>query len=191
MTFTLFENANPMWSVRHTTPYDRVEASLVAGQVYTDQHAVILEAALYEPGEGEGGPDYGPLAGCRAIKRLRVTVDTPTSKPYSVSLSWFPTDLVGAGAPLDELCPLLLETGRLQQGTSAYIREHTGLTINRGFDQVAIGMAAATEAEALGVAVGTPVRRTTSLMYAGDVLVEYAESSTASQMWAEYYWKRD
>lgn len=186
---TLFDNELPnQVMTRYTTARDRVNASLNDGQVYQGQYARIVEASLIEAAEPGQATNDSPLLGTRAIKRLRVTYDSSDNRPYSVSLSWFPTQIQGVEAPLDELCPALLECERIRQGTPAYLREHAGITIDNGYDRVAIASASDAEARLLGVSVGSPVKRTFSLLFSGEHMVEYAESSTASTAWTEYRW---
>lgn len=142
------------------------------GRIYPDGHyAKILSSELVP------APDHivDALAlepGAHAIRRERVTY-SPEDKPLSTSVSWFD----GALAPV---APLLLETGRILQGTTQYAADTSG----RGRsprEAVSVVSVDATEAvaELLGLAVGTSISRCRNTYWdANDVPLEFGESFT-------------
>lgn len=160
------------------TPRDHVIAMRKTGRIYHDgEHARIIAAELV-PAPEQVADALGIDAGAQAIRRHRVTYRGET--PVSASTSWFAGELA-------EVAPLLLETGRIPQGTPGYIEETTGRTIASGRDQHTADAATEQDAADLGVPVGSPVTRGRNWMYdqAGEV-IEYGEYVSAAGRWKCY-----
>jgi DNA-binding GntR family transcriptional regulator len=134
-----------------------------------DESARILSAELVQ------APDYvadalGIEPGAPAIRRHRVTYRGDT--PVSVSTSWVSGTLASAA-------PKLLELESIEQGTPGYIEQVTGRTATRGRDQLGAQAAAASDAQELGVAEGSPVLAGQWWVFdARDNVIEFGEYVT-------------
>jgi DNA-binding GntR family transcriptional regulator len=120
----------------------------------------------------------GVAADSRVIRRQRVTYRS--DEPVSTSVSWFSGDLADSA-------PDLLIAQRIKVGTAGYIEQRTGRTMASGRDQVTAGVADATVAEVLGIAVGGPVLlgRNWVMDREGDV-IEFGESVSLAGRWQTY-----
>ena len=114
----------------------------------------------------------GVEPGSQVVRRERLTYRSGV--PISMSVSWFR----GESA---QVAPKLLSTERLPGGTFAYLAQARGLLVTSGREQVEVGRADASEAEALQIDQGDPVLRSRTWFYAdsGEV-IEYGEASHPS-----------
>ncbi len=153
-------------------PQQYARSVLRRGRIYPEGHyAVIGSAELVE------APDHvadilGIAPRAHTIRRERVTYG-PDDRPLSRSVSWFD------GALADQ-APLLLQTGRIVQGTTQYIAEATGRE-RSPHEQAEVLAAGASEedAQALGVEPGSPVLRGRNWYWDTDgQVLEYGESTS-------------
>jgi DNA-binding GntR family transcriptional regulator len=163
----------------HHSARDRSIAIHRTGKIYPQGHYAKIRSSELVAAPTEVADALNITAGIPAIRRQRTTY-TVDDTPVSTSVSWF------AGA-LGELAPLLLVADRLRQGTPKYIEEQTGRAIVSTHVRHAAGVASATDAAELGIAIGSPVllSRNTFLDADGDV-VEYGESTALPHHWVFY-----
>ncbi|MEV6120061.1 GntR family transcriptional regulator [Streptomyces sp. NPDC052077] len=157
---------------------DRFTTMQRTGRIYAPgEHAKITAAELITVSDAIAAA-LGLDKDAQAIRRQRVTYQGDT--PVSASVSWFDGALAATA-------PKLLVAERLIEGTPGYIRAATGRTATTGRDQVSARSATAEDAEALGVAEGTPVRVSRNWLHdaEGDV-IEYGESVALAGRWASY-----
>lgn len=100
------------------TPGSRIQRARRTGRIYPDGHyARILRAAL-EPAPPDVAAALGIPNGASAITRHRVTY-APDGTPLAKSVTYF-------AAELADTCPALLESSRIEQGTTLYVEQQTG-----------------------------------------------------------------
>lgn len=109
-------------------------------------------------------------SGSDVIQRRRITHAADQS-PLATSTAYFPADLA-------EMCPDLLETRRLRQGANRYVEEQTGRIAATVTTAVACAAADRRDADALGLAPGSPVLMlvTTTHDAAGDAFAHEIET---------------
>ncbi|MEV7006876.1 GntR family transcriptional regulator [Streptosporangium sp. NPDC051022] len=160
------------------TPRDRVMSIRRTGRIYPPTEHARITAAELAPAPAQVADALGIEAGVPAIRRHRVTYRGDT--PISASTSWF-------DGALAEVAPSLLETGRLVQGTPAYIEETTGRTLASGRDQLRAAAATEQEAADLDIEVGAPVLKGRNWIYDSDGnVVEYGEYVASETRWKSY-----
>lgn len=175
---------------RRATARNRTERSYLQGKVYPqNEYATILEAELVVApafladafhGNDDTWVRRNTDGEIELIRRMRVVHNTDLDIPVSVSVSWFRGGVA-------EVCPMLLETERIQEGTPRYLHSRTGLLINNGHDDVCAAWANEVEARHLEVEFGSPVCRTRShQMGAQGLLIEYSESTALPGRWGSY-----
>jgi hypothetical protein len=175
---------------RRATARNRTERSYIMGKVYPEnEYATILEAELvvapaFLADAFHDGDDTwvrrNPEGEIELIRRMRVVHNTDLDIAVSVSVSWFRGGVA-------EVCPMLLEVERIQEGTPKYLHTHTGMLINSGNDDVCAAWANEIEARHLDVEYGSPVCRTRSLQFGmNNLLIEYSESTSVPGRWGSY-----
>lgn len=163
------------------TSRDRAISMRRTGRIYPPgEHARITVAELVEAPE-QVADALGIEAGVPAIRRHRVTYrGEELSVPIMASTSWF-------NGALAEVAPRLLETGRIVQGTPAYIEETTGCVLVSGRDQLRAAAATDQEAADLGVEIGAPVLKGRNWLYDEQgAVIEYGESVASETRWTSY-----
>ena len=188
--FNLSAACEPGEQQRRATARDRTTRSYLQGKVYPEnEYAKILESRFVT------APDFladafhdnddtwlrrGDKGQVELIRRVRVVHSTDLDLPVAMSVSWF-------RGGLDKVCPNLLETQRLQEGTPAYLHKHTGMLITSGNDDVCAAWSNEVEARHLEIEFGSPVCRTRSFQFGSDNrLIEYSESTSLPNRWASY-----
>lgn len=160
------------------TSRDRAMSMRRTGRIYPPgERARITVAELVEAPE-QVVDALGIEAGAPVIRRHRVTYRG--EDPIMASVSWFDGALV-------EVAPLLLGTGRIVQGTPAYIEETTGRVLVSGRDQFRAAAATEQEAADLGVETGAPVLKGRNWLYDNQgTVIEYGESVASETRWTSY-----
>lgn len=132
----------------HRSARDRFTRMLSTGRIYAPGEYAVITAAELAPAPAHIADALGIEEGELAIRRHRVTNNE--DGPVSASTSWF-------HASLAESVPALLSTERIPGGTPSAIKEVTGREARSAEDRMTVGSADATQAEELGVEVGSPV----------------------------------
>ena len=112
------------------------------------RHTTVLSARLVAA-TPEIAAALGLESGSGVIQRRRIT-HAGDQSPLATSTTYFPAELA-------EKCPDLLETRRLRQGANRYVEEQTGRVATSTATAVACAAADRRDADALGVAPGSPV----------------------------------
>lgn len=100
------------------TGADRITRAHRTGRIYPDGHYARILSAQLVSASMEVASSLGVPEGSRTIERQRITLG-PADTPLSKSITYLSGDLA-------EQCPALLETARIQQGTSLYVEQQTG-----------------------------------------------------------------
>jgi GntR family transcriptional regulator len=126
----------------HRRARDRYERARSTGQVYVPGERAEITHAGFAPAPAEVATALGLDVGQRAIRRRRIVYDE--TGPTEVSTSWF-ADKVGREAKL------LLNKGRIREGTLAYVEQATGRRGKWARDRITARLATEEEASALGL----------------------------------------
>jgi GntR family transcriptional regulator len=155
---------------------DRYMRSVEMGRIYLpNERARILSAELV------GAPPdvamaLGVSEGSQVIRRRRLTLRDDA--PVELSTSWLDGELAA-------VAPRLLETGRILNGTLAYVEEMTGRIATVARDRVAARLATADERELLELpdpSAAIVTRHT--VLDAGELVIELAESVGPPDAWS-------
>lgn len=175
---------------RRATARNRTDRSYRQGKVYPEnEYATILESELvvapaFLADAFHDGNDTWVRRNSggeiELIRRMRVVHNTDLDIAVSVSVSWFRGGIA-------EVCPVLLEVQRIQEGTPAYLLSRTGMMVTSGNDEVCAAWANEIESRHLEVEFGSPVCRTRSFQFGEqNLLIEYSESTSLPGRWASY-----
>jgi GntR family transcriptional regulator len=155
---------------------DRYLRSVETGRIYLpNERARILSAKLVEA-PADVAAALGLAEGSQAIRRRRLTLRD--DKPVELSTSW----LDGAMA---EAAPRLLKTGRILNGTLAYVEKMTGRRATVARDRVCARLATAEERVLLELAQPSAVIITRhTVVDADDLAIEFVESVGPPDAWS-------
>lgn len=142
---------------------DRFTQMATTGKIYPPgEYAIITSTGMTD------APSYviealGLEEGGQALHRHRITYNG--AGPVSASTSWFPAEMA-------DIVPAILSKHRINGGTPLAIKEATGRVPHSGEEQLSAGAANTSQAEDLGVEVGSPVHigRTILRDTQGDVM---------------------
>jgi DNA-binding GntR family transcriptional regulator len=149
------------------------------GAIYPPGHYAMISAAELTTAPDEVAAALGLDPGLPVIRRQRTTYDDH-DRPQSTSTSWF-------DGALAAVCPDLLMTARIKQGTSRYIEIQTGRLITHERYAHSAGAASDDVAFELRLEPGVPVLHSRNWWVdtGGDV-VEYGESVAPEGKWVYY-----
>lgn len=163
----------------HQSPQDRAISIDRTGKIYPPGHYARIHHAELVASPQQVASALGLEPGAPVIRRHRTTYNAE-DEPLSTSVSWF------AGS-LARVAPLLLETGRIKQGTAGYIAETTGHVISATYAQHAATSASHEAAAELNVAPGSPVLITQNRFVDQDgEVIEYGESTSQPDQFVFY-----
>jgi DNA-binding GntR family transcriptional regulator len=163
----------------HRTARDRSIAIHRTGKIYPPGHYAKIRRIETIPASHDVAGALGIEEAAPVVRRQRTTY-TGEDAPVSTSVSWFDGDLT-------ERAPMLMQTGRIHQGTVEYVAEQTGRTFTATHVQHAAGFANEDDAAELDIAPGSAVllSRNRFLDADGGVL-EYGESTALPDHWVFY-----
>lgn len=155
---------------------DRYLRSVETGRIYLpNERARILSAELVEA-PADVAAALGLAEGSQAIRRRRLTLRD--DKPVELSTSW----LDGAVA---EAAPRLLKSGRILNGTLAYVEKVTGRRATVARERVCARLATAEERTLLELAHPSAVIITRhTVVDADEVAIEFVESVGPPDAWS-------
>ncbi|QIZ36129.1 GntR family transcriptional regulator [Saccharopolyspora sp. ASAGF58] len=163
----------------HHSARDRVVSIHRTGKIYPPGHYAKIRSAELVPAPEMVADALGIEAGAPAVRRQRTTF-TAEDTPVSTSVSWFTSEFA-------RQAPLLLETGRIVQGTAKYVEERTGHAVAATYVQHAAGLASEEEAGELGIDVSSAVLMSRNrFLDAEGVVIEYGESTALPGHWVFY-----
>lgn len=155
---------------------DRYLRTAETGRIYLpNERARILSAELVAAPDRVAAA-LGLTEGAQVVRRQRLTLRD--DRPVELSTSW----LDGA---LTEIAPRLLRTGRILNGTLAYVEEMTGRRATIARDRVCARLATSEERALLELADPSAVIVTHHTVLDGDDLpIEFVESIGPPDAWS-------
>lgn len=165
----------------HRSAQDRSIAMHTTGKIYPPGHYAKIRSSELVPAPISVADALGVELGSPVIRRQRTTYG-PDNVPVSTSVSWF-------DGALASQAPMLLDAGRIQQGTAKYIEEVTGRRHVDTDVRHAAGFANETDAAELRVNAGSAVLLSRNRFEDVEgAVIEYGESTALPGHWVYYHY---